>query len=353
MDLDDARFWSAETQEVVRMLATRAVEVLGFTYSGAANLFKVHEDTIGRWYRSWAKSGITALARKVRGRLPGDHMRLSDPQQERIKRLVLGNAPDQLLLPFCLWTREAVAELIYNECHVVLSLQAVGEYLKRWEMTYQRPIMRAYEQDEEAARHWVEIGYPELVVRADEANGVILFEDETGFRSDTNKGGSYGLRGKTPVLRRTGKRFSANVVIAFGSNGEYYSSVLEANFNSETFIDFLGQLLLERPDRRKVFLVVDGHPSHRSKMVAAWVHERRERIELVSLPSYSPELNPVESGNNDAKYQVHSRNRPRTKPELIAAINCYLQECARRPDLVQRFFDEEHVRYARQTVGSI
>ena len=204
----------------------------------------------------------------------------------------------------------------------------------------------------------LKVGKGDPIFVTDAANGVILFEDETGFRSDTtinNKGGSYGLRGKTPVLRRTRKRFSANVVIAFGSNGEYYSSVLEANFNSETFVDFLGQLLLERPDRRKVFLVVDGHPSHRSKMVAAWVHERRERLELVSLPSYSPELNPVESGNTDAKYQVHSRNRPRTKPELIAAINCYqyLQECARRPDLVQRFFDEEHVRYARQTVGSI
>ena len=155
------------------------------------------------------------------------------------------------------------------------------------------------------------------------------------------------------MLRRTGKRFSANVVIAFGSNGEYYSSVLEANFNSEIFIDFLGQLLRERPDRRKVFLLsTDIH-----RIVQSWwrkrVHERRDRLELVSLPSYSPELNPVESENNHAKYQVHSRNRPRTKSELIAAINCYPQECARRPDLVQRFFDEEHVRYARQTVGSI
>ena len=56
------------------MLATRAVDALNLTYSTVAKLFNVHEDTIGRWFRARLSGGLAALARQVRGRLPGDQI---------------------------------------------------------------------------------------------------------------------------------------------------------------------------------------------------------------------------------------------------------------------------------------
>ncbi len=49
-------------------------------------------------------------------------------------------------MPFALWTRQAVQELIECECGVVMPIRSVGEYLKRWGFTPQRPVKRAYEQ---------------------------------------------------------------------------------------------------------------------------------------------------------------------------------------------------------------
>jgi DDE superfamily endonuclease len=76
------------------------------------------------------------------------------------------------------------------------------------------------------------------------------------------------------------------------------------------FLNFLGRLLcLMRKSRRKVFLIVDGHPAHRSRSVGRWLAVHREQIEVFQLPSYSPELNPDEFLNGPSRERAGSDGR--------------------------------------------
>ena len=61
---------------------------------------------------------------------------------------------------------------------------------------------------------------------------------------------------------------------------------------SERFVEFLKDLMKRR--RERVFLVVDGHPSHKAKKVQAYVKSLGGKLELHFLPPYAPEFNPVE-----------------------------------------------------------
>jgi hypothetical protein len=48
-------------------------------------------------------------------------------------------------LPFALWNRAAVRDLIRKRCRVRLAVRTVGKYLARWGCTAQKPLRRAYE----------------------------------------------------------------------------------------------------------------------------------------------------------------------------------------------------------------
>ena len=120
--------------------------------------------------------------------------------------------------------------------------------------------------------------------------------------------------------------------------------VFDGSFNAEVFIRFCRRLLRQR--RRRVFLIVDGHPVHRSAAVRDWLQANRRRIRMFFLPGYSPELNPDEYLNNDVKTNAVGRQRPATKPELIANLESYLRETQRRPNIVKSYFQAEPVQYA-------
>ena len=69
---------------------------------------------------------------------------------------------DQLKLPFALWTREAVRDLIWKRFKIRYSIRMVGNLLARWGFTPQKPVTRAYERDEPQIRAWLEEEYPAI-----------------------------------------------------------------------------------------------------------------------------------------------------------------------------------------------
>ena len=100
------------------------------------------------------------------GRPKGSKRALSAKDERAAQNLICGKFPDQLQLPFALWTRAAVRELIRVRFGVRLSVRAVGEYLARWGYTPQKAARRAYERDDEAVKLWLQREYPKIVARA-------------------------------------------------------------------------------------------------------------------------------------------------------------------------------------------
>jgi transposase len=211
-------------------------------------------------------------------------------------------------------------------------------------MTPQKPARRAWEQNPEAVKEWLDVRYPSVKSEAKAAGATLLWGDEMGIRSDDQVGRTYGLRGQTPVVPVSGNRFSCNMISAISNLGQMYFKVFTERFTTEIFIDFLKRLVVQ--NGRPVFLIVDGHPVHRSRAVQEWVAQQGGNIRLIFLPGYSPELNPDEMVNQDVKSNAVRRKRPRDKTELIGNIRSYLRTRQRKPDLVKRYFQEKHVTYA-------
>jgi len=168
----------------------------------------------------------------------------------------------------------------------------VGRYLKKWGFSPQKPLRRAYEQDPLAVKRWLETEYPEICAHARPEKAEIHWGDEMGVCSDYQAGRSYGRVGQTPVVSATGKRFRCNLISTITNRGRLCFKVFTQRFDSAVMLDFLRRLL--RHSTQKVFLIVDGHPVHRSRAVRDWIERHASRIRLFFLPSYSPQLNPDE-----------------------------------------------------------
>ena len=167
-----------------------------------------------------------------------------------------------------------------------------------------------------------------------------------GCAPTTPPGRSWSPVGQTPIVPGTGQRFGANVISAISNKGHLQFSVFKQRFTTPVCIDFFGRLI-RQAGGQKIILILDGHPVHRAKKVRAWVEAHAEQIELQFLPGYSPELNPTELLNQDVKTNAVGRRRPRSQDELIGDTRSYLRSTQRRPRLVARYFDGEHVSYAK------
>jgi hypothetical protein len=261
-----------------------------------------------------------------------------------VVNLVKDRCPDQLRLPFALWTREAVGQLMVDRFNVRVSVWTVGRYLKQWGLTPQKPLRRAYERDPAAVTRWLNQEYPAIRRRAKAQNAEIHWGDEMGLRSDHQTGTSYGLRGQTPVIPGTGKRFGCNMISTVTNRGKLAFMVFRERFTSAVMIRFLRRLI--RHAEQKVFLIVDRHPVHLAARVTRWVQRHAEAIELFHLPGYSPELNPDEYLNQDVKTNAVGRRRPADQPEMVQNVRRYLWSTQRQPDLVANYFQHKDVTYA-------
>jgi transposase len=341
MNVKDARSLTPAAQEALRARVVKAVRE-GLSQIEAASNFEVARGTVNRWCRGYEERGRKALKGRKRGRPVGS--RLEPLQAAQTVRWILGRCPDQLRLPFALWTREAVQLLLNREFEVDVSVWTVGRYLKDWGLTPQKPVRRAFEQDPAAVRRWMAREYPAIASAAKRLGAEIYWGDEMGLRSDHQTGTSYGRRGETPVIPGTGQRFRCNMISAITNRGRLYFMVFTKGFRVPVFLTFLKRLL--RQVRRRVFLIVDGHPVHRAAAVKRWLGRQQGRIRLYFLPGYSPELNPDELLNQDVKSNALGRRRPFDQEELIDDVRGYLWSTQKQPAIVKAYFDESHVRYA-------
>ncbi len=265
MNTHDTRRLSPKAQEALRFRVVRAIRA-GMRKSEAARSFGVSRTAIDRWLKIVERGNINSLRSNRRGRRPGT--RLAPHQAATAVRLIADRCPDQLKLPFALWTRSAVQQLLAQRFGVEVSVWTVGHYLRRWGLTPQKPLRRAYERDPVAVRRWLDEAYPAIERRARAERAEIHWGDQMGLRSDHQAGTSYGRRGRTPVVPGTGRRFRCNLISALTNRGELSFMVFKENFTAEVCIKFLRRLLRLR--KRKLFLIVDRHPVHRSRRVRRW-----------------------------------------------------------------------------------
>lgn len=300
----------------------------------------VHADTVGRWL----KLNPRALKVNRGGRKPGEGRQLTKEQEKAIRGMVVDKTPDQLKMPYALWTRKAVMELIKRQTGIDMPIRTVGEYLKRWGFTPQKPVKRAYEQNPKAVQRWLDEEYPEIKARARREDAEIYWGDETGMRNDSQHERGYAPKGRTPVVRLNAKRTSTNMISAITNQGKVRFRVFDGSMNTDILIDFCKRLI--KSAQRKVFLVLDNLRVHHARIFNAWLAEHAEEIEVFYLPSYSPELNPDEYLNCDLKAGVHGGKPARDKKQLKKKVVSHMRMLQKKPGRVARYFAHQKIRYA-------
>lgn len=338
----DARKLPPKAQEDLRRRVVAAVRD-GMSKVEAARTFQVSRQSIHNWMNTLEEGGVNALRAQKRGPKKGAKA-LAPHQCATAVRMITASCPDQLRLPFALWTREAVCGLFQHKFGIETSVWTAGRYLASWGLTPQKPLRRAYERDPVAVKRWVKEEYPAIAKRAKRENAEIHWGDQMGLRSDHQAGTSYGKRGVTPTIPGTGQRFSCNIMSTVTNRGTLSFMVFTERFTTKVMLRFLKRLV--RHAGRKVFLIVDGHPVHKAAKVKRWLAEHEDQIEMFFLPPYSPDLNPDEFLNQDVKSNALGRHRPASLDEMMGGARSYLRGTQRRPEIVKRYFHAESVRYA-------
>jgi len=338
----DARKLDHKTLTVVRQRAVASVQE-GHSPELVAKTTGIARATMYGWLAKYRNGGWGALdARKRGGRPP----KLDGRALQWIFRTVTMKNPLQLKFTYALWTAKMVGKVIADRFGVKLSKASVCRLLAQLGLTPQRPVWRAYQQKPEEVQRWLKQEYPKIRSLARREKAQIFFGDEAGVRSDHHAGTTWAVQGKTPVVSSTGARFGLNMISAVSAQGEFRFMVIRGRVGAARFIEFIKRLV--HGSDRKIFLIVDGHPSHKARKVAAFIESKpmKKRFRLFFLPPYSPELNPDERVWNDLKNNAIGRHTITSPKQLHRAVVSHLRLIQKSPDRVKSYFNGETTKYA-------
>lgn len=344
MKKPDARHLSIETQNYLRQQAIR-LRQQGKQVEAISEYLGVHAGTVSKWWSQYQSKGKAALWQLQRGRQCGEGRRLTPDMETQVERAIRGHAPEGYGIDSALWTRRAVQALIEQLCDIKLPVRTVGEYLKRWGYSPQRPLKRAYEQDRAAVTHWVREAYPKIQERAKVEGATILWGDESGLRSNDHGGRGYAPIGHTPEIRLSERqRERVNYIASLSNQGDIRYMLYTESFTGPLYLRFLKRLIAQYSG--KLFWISDRHPVHLRKLVKQWLGTHSTEIEAFYLPSYSPQLNPVEYLNGEVKQAVHDKPPTRNLNQLKQRVSSQLRKLQHLPEHVQHYFQHPDIAYA-------
>jgi len=127
------------------------------------------------------------------------------------------------------------------------------------------------------------------------------------------------------------------------NQGKLQFMLFKQGFTADVFVDFMSRLI--RYNRHKIFLIVDGHPTHKSQIAKKWLEENAERIEIFFLPAYSPELNTDELVNQDVKTNAVGKHKTLNVDQLETNVENYLEKRKTDQNQAKKYFHSNHVKY--------
>jgi transposase len=339
----DARKRSTEVQQHNREQAIR-LHLEGMSREDISRIVGIHPSTLGSWIAQYNKGGIEALKMGQRGRRKGDGRKLTVPQEKRLQEIVAGKCPDQMQLPFALWSSTAVRALAQQLWGIKLSQRIVSSYMQRWGYTPQKGAKRAYERSDKATQEWLTTTYPNIKKRAICQQAEIFWGDETGISNQCQHVRGYAPKGQTPTIKTQSKRLRSNLISAVNNQGKLRFMMYRETMTAQVLIRFMKRLIKDAS--RKVFLILDNLRVHHAKLVKAWLTENSDHIEVFYLPPYSPDMNPDEYLNCDLKQGIRASSPARTQTQLEKKVLGHMRKIQALPQRVISYFLHPAIRYA-------
>ncbi|WP_425508456.1 IS630 family transposase [Streptomyces roseirectus] len=298
---------------------------------------RVTTRSVQRWRKAWNENGLPSLASKGPASVP----LLSDElfavlERELDRGPVAHGWPDQT------WTLSRIKTLIGRRFHKSYTVQGVAVLLKRHGWTCQVPARRAVERDEQAVR----LGEGNLAaggrMRA-ARDAWLVFEDEAGFTLTPPTTRTWARRGHTPVVHvrgRSRRRLSVAALLCYKPGHPTRlihrprADPRRDGRKSFAWTDYRD--LLQAAHQQlggNMVLVWDNLNTHLAAGMRRYITDR-DWLTAYQLPSYAPDLNPVE-GIWSVLRRTTLANRAFADPhELITAVRRGLRQLQYRSNVL-------------------
>ena len=275
-------------RQVKYLLAILAV-VEGQSLAQVAVVLHVHEKTVATWVRLFCCYGLQGAPRqKPTGRPP----KLTPTQQAALATLI-DAGPSKAGFSGACWRSPMIQQLIYDRFGVFYNVFYIAQLLKNLGFSFQKAAFVSDHLDEANRQAWRTATWPHILRRAKARKALLLFGDEASFPQWGTLTYTWARRGQQPKVKTCGKRKGYKVfgLIAYFT-GHFFYQGQEGRLNSAAYIAFLTRVLAQTT--QPIILIQDGAKYHTSAETQAFFAQQTARLEVVQLPAYSPDYNPIE-----------------------------------------------------------
>jgi transposase len=328
----DGRGVPREVQEAYRMQAIKLRYEMKYSVKEISDIIGMHYNSVSRWLMKHRRKGENALRRTT---APGAERVLESGHLHWLEKVLTHDATDYGF-PTPLWTGTFIRILLKREKDVSLDRVTVWRYLIRLGLSFQKPEKRYTQQDKKLVREWIRNTWPTIKRWATRNKAILYFEDESGVSLAPVVGKTWAPKGKTPIVRVTGKRGGVLAMSAVSPSGRLCFRLEKRKVNAVVLIDFLKQVIYCHP-RRKIGVIMDQAPCHTSKKVEAF-SKTSDKLKLFFLPPYSPDLNPDEKVWRHMKHVSLKNHQAKDKKELSRLVLGALRSIQKTPSLTKAFF---------------
>ena len=278
---DDVRLVRRITVVIDLLVHHMPVEVLHERWGASPS-------TIYEWRKAFLLRGLDSLVYRHGGGRPE---KLTPTQKKRLVEL-LDAGPLVVGFETACWNSVLIRVLIWREFGVLYNRHYVCTLLHNLGFSFQKARFVSDHLDEAKRQAWLRDKWPAILRAAKRRKGMILFEDEASFAQWGSLSYTWARRGQQPEVATSGKRKGYKVYGAIEYfTGRLFYQGIEGRFNSESYQAFLQMIM--RHTRKHLFLIHDGARYHTSQATTHFFTTHRQRITAHSLPSYSPDYNPM------------------------------------------------------------
>lgn len=294
--------------------------------------------TVARWVKEYLWKGIQSFFPK---KSTGRPKALNADEEAALQKVLRGNPTQQGFTTGC-WTARIVNEWLLKTFNKSLSLKYLPQLLKRLGFSYKKASNWFALRDEQARLHWIEEQWPEIQAFSDETGSTIFFMDEASFCVGGNLGYSWGPKGEPIEVPSSCRRDKVNAIGAFNmETGKVTASLLRGTIDSEQIIRFFQKLLKKTEGHLTV--IVDNARVHKSRSINDFLTTVKDRLLVVYLPTYSPDLNPIEKLWSELKTRhvanLYFNSADALESHLVSAIKTINRSPSRNMSWARRYHE--------------
>ena len=326
---------AAEFENFKTMLRCQALKLYfeqEATFNKIADIVGKSTETVRLWVTNFLTNGVESLTIKKRA---GRKSKLTN-EEKKILKEVLSRPPNDSGFPQGGWNSALISSFIEERFGAKYSTKYLPEFLRNLGLSYQKAKYKAFAAVEDAKEEWIKETWPQVLAEASLDNAMILFIDESSFAMWGSLSYTWGVKGQQPIVMTSGSRKAYKMFGAIDyDTGKLFYKGIEGKLDSESYIEFLTEIL--EKTNQKIIIIHDGAPYHKSQCVEDFL-ATQERISCYRLPSYCPELNPIEHLWKKCKWMATHHIFFPTFDELVIRVESTMDYFYRCPSEILSLF---------------